>query len=193
MGELASINGGAAGAAEVASANAEAAKADIVALRQFELSKMSDDEVVTHLAAAREERQHLLDVMGAVILAAEQELEKRIRASGGRAMAHPKFEIEIVEDFGPYRYDLAILNAAANLLPEDERSKIVKHVGETVTVIAAHDEPGNPVSIAALIRRYGADSDVGVLLASAMQRDKTGERLRVKERKAPLPAGGSAR
>jgi hypothetical protein len=172
---------------------------DVATLGQGELvedefATLSDAALLTRRANLAEELAHVKELLGGFIAACDLEIERRIRASGGRAMAHPAYKkIEIEEEFGPYSFDRDLLNEAALLLPDDERAKVIRHVPEQVQVIAAHDEPGNPVSIAALIRKYGSESEVGSLLSRAMRRQKIGERLSIVPHKKVLPPGGNAR
>jgi hypothetical protein len=181
---------------ESALANIEATQSPAIPqgeLVEPDIADLTDDELVARRAQIAEELAHVKELLGGFLLGCEMEIERRIRASGGRAMPHPKYEIELVEEFGPYVYDFDLLNAAAKLLPNNERAKVVKHVPEWTETHAAHDEVGAAVSISALIRKYGEISEVGILLRDAMKREKTGERLKIKERKAALPPGGTAR
>jgi hypothetical protein len=148
----------------------------------IKLGAMSEDQLVAWTASAIAEREHVSTVLGDYINAGKQEIERRLKENGGRAIAHPAAEkIELEEQFAQYVWDMEALRAAARWLRERgkdvQAAKIIKHVEEQTTIQPAHDEPGAPVSVNALLREYGETSDLGKLLKKAMTRDKTGERL----------------
>ena len=156
--------------------------------RTMHLPAMSDAEIVDLVGMVREEKTRVLDTLGDLERAALSELEARIRERrktnpDARAIPHPRFEVELIEEFAPYQFDLAKLRAAVPMLPEDEGAKIITHVAEHVEIIAAHDEPGNISTIKALAKKY-AGTTIGDVLSSAFSRDKTGDKLVCKPRKS---------
>lgn len=153
------------------------------------LGEMSDAEVAEWTGRIGEELEHVTQMLSALYQSGKNEIERRIRERqktnpAARAIPHPTFEIEMVDEFAPYRSDVEKLARAATMLSEDEAAKLVKHVKERVEVIPAHTVAGNVASIKALANKY-AGTEVGELLASAITRDKTGEKLLFKRRPVP--------
>lgn len=174
------------------------------------LPAMPDGRVVLFIEMAGEEKQRFADLERAGL----NELEHRIRDRKkqnpeARAIPHQRYEIELLDEFTPYRADVAKLREAQPMLPEEEAAKLLVHRrGQIIVtlpeqtdpaalrcisdfakqfvgymeVATPHDEPGNTTSILALAKKY-AGTPVGDLLASAISRDRTGDKLLFKRRK----------
>lgn len=149
------------------------------------LPELSDETLVLYRQAVIEHKRMLLEELSERQRAIEAEIHARIERNGGSALLVPAQDCVVkcaLEDqYTAYAYDVPQLREVAKLLPPSEAAKIVKHVAEQVTVVPAHDEPGNPRSITALIKQYGPHSGVGKLLAACMQRSKVGTKLVVTE------------
>ena len=147
------------------------------------LEAIADDQLLLRREILLARRREILDEIAAAQSQIEAEITARIERNGGRAiLAHQEGLIltaELVDQYTPWTYNVAGLRDLAGQLPEKEAAKIVKHVEEQVTVIAAHDEPGNPRSIQALIDRYGEGSAIGQLLSECRQRGKVGTKLSI--------------
>jgi len=148
---------------------------------KLELPALPDELLCEYRGAVAEQREDLKQVEHAIDL----EIERRLRERGGREIAHPKFaKIALEDQYSAYTADYAALVAAQTLLRElgrdEDGAKVVKEVAEQTAVIPRHFEYGNPVSIAALIRKYGDDSDVGKLLALGLTRSHLGTKLVVR-------------
>jgi hypothetical protein len=143
----------------------------------------TDDALVAYIVEMQEERTRVVELLDSWIGAAKREIEMRLQQRGARALPHKDVEIELEEEFTKWSFDLDALRAAAALLPDDERVKILHHIPEQTYTVTAHDEAGNPRSIAALQRKYGVGNPVGDALARAMKRTKVGEHLIFKPRK----------
>lgn len=181
-------------------------------LAKIDLPAMPDDRIVSFIEAMSDEA----DVIGDYRAAALRELERRIRDRRAtnpqaRAIPHPAYEIELVDEYTPYRAHVGTLVAAQTLLPEDEAAKIVspvrgkivvtlpiesdvgeatalaKRFGGHVEVTPAGFVAGNVASIIALAKKY-AGTAVGALLTQAISRDHTGEKLIFRRRKAAMKA-----
>lgn len=154
-------------------------------------STMLDEDLATAISFAKQSMKQTLDEIreefGAVIIGLEIETRKRLEKRGARSIANPRFSVELVDEYEPYRYDLDLLRAAATMLPAEEAAKIVKFVPEMTETVAAHYVPGAAVSIAALVKKYGDTSEVGKALSTAMTRNKTGDKLVVKDREPNAP------
>lgn len=148
---------------------------------KLDLPALSDDLLGEYRGAVAEQREDLKLIVHAIDL----EIERRLRAREAREMPHPKFDkIALEEQFSPYVPDFKDLNRAQQLLRElgkdEDAVKVVKHVPEQATIIAAHDVYGSPVSIAALIRKYGEKSEIGELLTRGLTRESLGTKLVVR-------------
>lgn len=153
-------------------------------VKKLELPALSDDLLCEYRGAVAEQREDLKQIEHAIDL----EIERRLRDRKARELPHPKFDkIALEEQFSPYTADFAALNEAQRVLKalgkDEDAAKVVKHVPERINVIAAHDEYGAPVSIAALIRQYGAESRIGELLIRGLSRVSLGTRLVVKPKR----------
>jgi hypothetical protein len=144
---------------------------------------VEDAAVVDFLAAATAKKRQIVDAFLEMENATKYILEQRMRARGATAIPHPQYEIALVEEFAPYAYDLEALTAAKVNLPDDEAQKLCKFVPEyQPPPVPAHYEPGLPVSIKAICKRYGWD------LNRFMRRDSLGVRFKFKPRvSAPKP------
>jgi hypothetical protein len=143
------------------------------------IEKFTDAQLVGYKNDLAQQRADYLDELRRVDLVLDQEIEKRIKAAGGRALVTPDgVGFELVDEFSAWAYHAEKLRAAAELLPEDERTKVVKHVPERVEVIAAHDEPGNANSMNALVKKYGEESAFGKAMAEARERAYLGQKLK---------------
>lgn len=157
----------------------------VPAVGSFELviMNMADDQLLLHRQMLLARRRQVLDEISATLFEVEAEVQKRIDRNGGRAiLAHEEGIIitaEIADQYTPWVYDVAGLREVSKMLPEKEAAKVVKHVEEQHTVIAAHDEPGNARSIEALINKYGLESEIGKKLAACRQRSHTGRKLTI--------------
>lgn len=154
-------------------------------VRKLELPALSDQMLGDYLGAIADERETLDEVEHGIKL----ELRRRAAERGGREIMHPRFEKLGLEDqFTSWVYDIDLLRKAQKLLldngKDEEAAKILRHVPENVTVIAAYDEAGNSTSIDSIIRRFGEDSEVGKLLVAARSRSKLEDKLVIKPRKA---------
>lgn len=179
-----------------AAVSGSAKKADLapkdgaaVATGRKSLAEMSESEIIEVVAQVQEEKRNVVEYLGAYEKAGLTELERRIRERreknpAARAIPHPAFDVELVDEFTPYRANIAVLReaAASGMLAEDEVAKLYRHVPESVSVVAAHDEPGNVTSILALAKKY-AGTPVGDTLSSAITRTRTGEKQVFRPRK----------
>lgn len=151
--------------------------------REIAWKEFTDDALVVYHRAAAEERQRLIDRMNQVSVAIENEWLRRLKERKARTIPSKDLEISLEDVLTQYEYDLDALVRAKALLPEEEGAKVVRLVPEETKVIPAHLEHGNPVSIAALQRKYGTGNPVGDALAAGMRRQKIDEKLVVKPRK----------
>jgi hypothetical protein len=152
---------------------------------KLELPNLPDDLLCEYRGAVAEQRDDLKLIEHAIDI----EIERRLRERNARELPHAKFaKIALEDQWSPYVANFDDLHAAVRMLKElgrdEDAAKVVKHVAELVTVIPAHYEYGNPVSIAALIRKYGDESEIGKLLTSGLTRTHLGTKLLVK----PKPA-----
>lgn len=147
------------------------------------ISDLSDEKLVLYREAVLEHKRLLLDELSERQRAIEAELQARMERNGGRALVAQgegvTYKVELSDQYTPYVYDVAGLRDVAKKLPPSEAAKIVKHIEEQITVVPAHDEPGNPRSITALIKQYGENSEIGKALLACMQRTKVGTKLTI--------------
>jgi hypothetical protein len=150
-------------------------------VRKLELPALSDDMLGDYRCAVIEHSNEFKQIGHAIDL----EFERRLRERGARSLPHTKFDkIELDDQWSAYEADFEALNEAAQILRalghDDEAAKIAKHVPERSTIVPAHDEYGAPVSIAALIRKYGDKSQIGMLLLRGLKRQHLGTKLVIK-------------
>ena len=117
-----------------------------------------------------------------IMNACKREVMRRIVARGAREIPDKDFTIALDEQYAPYAFDLELLKEAAALLPDDEAAIVVKHFPELVEITPERWDPGNPVSINALRKKY-AGSTVGDILNLAMTRDTLEPKVIIKPRK----------
>lgn len=115
------------------------------------------------------------------------DIRRRLEERGARALPHAGFDkIELVEEWTPYLYDNDKLLKAKTLLQEagqdEEANKLIKFIPEEVTIIPEHYEHGNPISITALLNKYGETPGLGEYLKGSMSRESLGTRLVIKKK-----------
>jgi hypothetical protein len=150
-------------------------------VKKLELPALEDDMLCEYRGAVAEQIEDLKLVQHTINL----EIERRLRERGARELAHPKFDKIALEDqYTPYAPDYVALLGAQKLLRElgkdGDAAKVVKEVADVTTTIPRHFEYGNPVSIAALIKKYGPDSDIGKMLTRGLTREFVGTKLYIK-------------
>jgi len=155
-------------------------QADVVAVMPAD-ERLSDEAVMQNLDMALEAKAEAVQVIDAQISRWRNEILRRLRERGARALPHPDYECERKDEYSSWDYDIPTLQEAAPLLNDEERAKILKWIDERITVDPAHWEPGHPKSIQALIDKYSG-TKVAHLLEKARQRKFIREVLVFKRR-----------
>lgn len=150
-------------------------------VRKLDLPTLPDGMLGDYRAAVLEHAAEFKAIAHRI----DAEFERRLRERGAREIAHPKFDKIALEDqWSAYTADYPALLEAQRLLKaagkDEDAAKIVKHIAEQVTVVEAHLEYGAAVSIAALIRKYGDESEIGQLLLRGLSRTALGSKIVVK-------------
>jgi hypothetical protein len=144
---------------------------------QIDVTGWDDGEVLDALAQWDDLHKRYAEKFREAEASCKRILEARIRARGAKGIPHPDYECELEPEYGGVITDLAALREAAKLLKADEAAKVIRHVPEfRPAPVAAHDEPGAAVSIAALKKRY-AGSQVAVLLERGYSKPLIGTRF----------------
>lgn len=153
------------------------------------VAMLSDAQIPrVHEAILTELRQYSesFRVISAALVA---DAGKRMKERKARSLPDPEFEIELEDVYSDYTRNVDAAIEAAFLLPEDEANKVVKLVPLFVPdPVPAHHEVGNPLSIAALRRKY-AGSKVDELLGRALSRVKVDTKVKMVRRKGAIIQG----
>lgn len=148
-----------------------------------------DSEVVDAYDQIASEYERIRTAYDNLFAQVKSILEKRMRERGAKSIPHPSFEeIALVPQYSGYVFDVAKLAEAATFLKPASAAKVIRHVTEhtiPAQVIPAHDEPGNPVSINAIIKN-NAGSEAAELLAEGCRRDYLGDKIVIKRAKPAL-------
>lgn len=151
----------------------------------------TDQECADFWNEADAKERMALDLFRGYKTAAKNELERRIRE---RRQANPKaigvphraLKIEMIDEYGKYEFEEALLPQLQAELAEDEFEKIAKFVPLfQAEPVPEHWEirPTASGTVKALIERYDGTT-LGDLLLSFMSRKKTGEKLVIEARKS---------
>jgi hypothetical protein len=143
---------------------------------------LSDHELAALHESVVEEMDHVLGILRLRKDQIEGEIIRRCHEAGAKSLPDKDFDITIEAEYAPYQYDLDALRKASKLLPPEEAKKVVKHLPSWTEVHPEKWEPGNPVSINALIRKYPETSDEVRALRRGMGRVFLRDKAKVKRR-----------
>src|ERR1700694_4038551 len=138
----------------------------------------TDEQIPEILAMLESARRDMLADIDPTITAFKVEAEKRLRAKSARVIGEGRFQIELVEKWS-VQTDLEKMKAAAAVLPEADRPKLIEVVPETVIPRSERVKSTAMTSINALVKKYGVDSKFGQLVSVAYKREMTGTSIKL--------------